>query len=93
MVAKVILFSFKYGEINNFLNSFYSRDLGLENFLSWQKEFSNPVDIAEIIAAFVDNSSSFDITMWISLDKNVFIKISPSIAEHIIKYLFERYPY
>ena len=42
MVAKVILFSFKYGEINNFLNSFYSRDLGLENFLSWQKEFSNP---------------------------------------------------
>lgn len=93
MVAKVILFSFKYGEINNFLNSFYSRNLGLENFLSWQKEFSNPVDIAEIIAAFVDNSSSFDITMWISLDKNVFIKISPSIAEHIIKYLFERYPY
>lgn len=93
MVAKVILFSFKYGEINNFLNSFYSRNLGLENFLSWQKEFSNPVDIAEIIAAFVDNSSSFDITMWVSLDKNVFIKISPSIAEHIIKYLFERYPY
>lgn len=93
MVAKVILFSFKYGEINNFLNSFYSSDLGLENFLSWQKEFSNPVDIAEIIAAFVDNSSSFDITMWVSLDKNVFIKISPSIAEHIIKYLFERYTY
>ena len=93
MSAKVILFSSKTGEINNFLNSFYSRNLGLENFLSWQKEFSNPVDIAEIIAAFVDNSSSFDITMWISLDKNVFIKISPSIAEHIIKYLFERYPY
>ena len=93
MFAKVILFSYKYGEINDFLNSFYTTNLGLEESLSWQKTFSNPVEISEIIAAFSDNDKSSTITMWISLDENVFIKISPSNSNYIIKYLFERYPY
>ncbi len=93
MVAKVILFSYKYGEINNFLSKFYTTNVGVEESLSWQKNFSNPVDMSEIIAAFVDNDSSYDITMWISLDEDVFIKISPQNADGVIKYLFERYPY
>ena len=93
MPAKIILFSYKYGEINNFLNKFYSKDLNLENSLSWQQDFSNPVDITEFIAAFVDNINSFSINMWITLDEDVYIKISPSNADNVIKYLFERYPY
>jgi len=93
MKAKVILFSDKYGEINNFLNKFYSNKSNHGNSTSWKKEFPNPVEISEFIAAFSDNSNSFDLTMWVSLDKDVFIKISPSNSEHIIKYLFERYPY
>ena len=93
MVAKVILFSYKYGEINNFLSKFYTTNVGVEESLSWQKNFSNPVDMSEIIAAFVDNDSSYDITMWISLDEDVFIKISPQNADGVIKYLFERCPY
>ena len=93
MVAKVILFSYKYGEINNFLSKFYTTNVGVEESLSWQKNFSNPVDMSEIIAAFVDNDSSYDITMWISLDEDVFIKISPQNADGVIKYLFERYTY
>lgn len=93
MKAKVILFSGKTDEINNFLNKFYSTKSDHSTSTSWQKEFPNPVEITEFIAAFADNSSSFDLTMWISLDKDVFIKISPSNSDHIIKYLFERYPY
>ena len=91
MKAKVILFSGKCGEINNFLNKFYSNKSEHGNSTSWQKEFPNPVEIAEFIAAFADNS--FELTMWICLDKDVFIKISPSNSNSIIKYLFERYPY
>jgi len=93
MKAKLILFSENSNEINNFLNKFYSNksDHGASN--SWQKEFPNPVEITEFIAAFADNSNSFNLTMWISLDKDVFIKISPSNYNNIIKYLFERYPY
>ena len=93
MNAKVILFSYKYGEINNFLNKFYTTNVDLEDAMSWQKIFTNPVEISEIIAAFVDNIETFEITMWISLDEDVFIKITSSNAENVIKYLFERYPY
>ena len=93
MNAKVILFSYKYGEINNFLSKFYTTNVGLEDSMSWQKIFTNPVEMSEIIAAFVDNSEAFEITMWISLDEDIFIKITPSNAENVIKYLFERYPY
>jgi len=93
MKAKVILYSEKSDEINNFLNKFYSNKSDHGESTSWKKEFPNPVEITEFIAAFADNSHSFDIVMWISLDENVFIKISPSNSNHIIKYLFERYPY
>ena len=93
MKAKVILFSGKSGEINNFLNMFYSSKSELHNSTSWKKEFPNPVEITEFIAAFVDNNHDFNLTMWISLDEDVFIKISPSNSNSIIKYLFERYPY
>lgn len=93
MNAKVILFSYKYGEINNFLSKFYTTNVGLEDSMSWQKIFTNPVEMSEIIAAFVDNIEAFEITMWISLDEDVFIKITSSNAENVIKYLFERYPY
>ena len=93
MVAKVILFSTKYGEINNFLSKFYNSHIKAENSLSWQKDFPNPVEISEIVAAFSDNNNNFDINMWISLDKDVFIKISPLNVNTVIKYIFERYPY
>lgn len=93
MVAKVILFSNKHGEISNFLNKFYNSHIQTENSLSWKKEFQNPIEISEIVAAFSDNNHHFDINMWISLDKDVFIKISPLNVNSVIKYIFERYPY
>lgn len=93
MEAKVFLFSDKCGEINNFLNKFYSNKSEYNNSSLWKKEFPNPVEITEFIAAFADNNNLFDLKMWISLDKDVFIKISPSNSNSIIKYLFERYPY
>ena len=93
MVAKVILFSCKNGEINNFLNKFYNSNFKNYNTLFWKKSFPNPVEISEFIAAFSDNNISFNIDMWISLDKDIFIKISPLNADIIIKYIFERYPY
>lgn len=94
MVAKVILFSRKHGELNNFLSKFYdNHNLGIEDSISWQKNFSNPIDITDFIAVFVDNVNFSNLTMWVSLDEDVFIKISSSNADNIIKYLFERYPY
>ena len=93
MVAKVILFSNKDGEINNFLKKFYNSNIPNKNLSSWKKDFPNPIEISEIAAAFSDNQNNFDINMWISLDKDVFIKISSLNVNVIIKYIFERYPY
>lgn len=93
MSAKVILLSHKTSEITNFLNKFYSTKIGIRNSFSWKKVFSNPIEISEIVAAYADNNCYFDLSMWISLDKDTFIKISPCNVDYIIKYLFERYPY
>ena len=93
MIAKIIIISNKFGEINKFLTEFYSKEQNLENVLSWQKQFSNPIEIPEFIGTFIDSFSNFEISMWISLDENVYIKISNSNSNDIIKYLFERYPY
>ncbi len=93
MIAKVILFSNKYGEINNFLSKFYTANVGIEESLSWQKNFSNPVDMSELIGTYADNLDSYNITMWISLDADIFIKITDKNVNNVIKYLLERYPY
>lgn len=93
MKAKVLLLGYKENEINNFLNKFYSNTSVTEYSSFWKKEFENPIEISEFIAVFADNINSFNLNMWISLDKDVFIKVSPSNSNNIIKYLFERYPY
>lgn len=93
MNVVVTLFSEKSGELNKFLSNFYNTNLNIENKLNWEKKFANPIELAEIIGIFVDNSDKYLITMWISLDKNIYIKITDINANLIIKYLFERYPY
>lgn len=93
MNAKVILLSKKDGDIQKFLNKFLNKKIELEKSNIWQKDFSNPIEISEIVAAFIDNIHSFNLIMWITLDKNIFIKVSPANSNDIIKYLFERYPY
>ena len=49
------------------------------------------VSITLIIAKITDDK--FDINMWISLDKDVFINVTDDNADKIIRYLYERYPY
>lgn len=93
MLAKVHLYSKKKGELNRFLSQFYDTHLDIEKDLTWQKKYANPIELAEIIGTFIDNSEDYAISMWISLDKNVFVHISQENADSIIKYLYERFPY
>ena len=89
----VHLSSKKKGELNKFLSSFYNTNLELEDSLTWQKKYANPVELAEIIGAYIDNSDYYALWMWICLDKNVFIQITSENADDVIKYLYERFPY
>ena len=93
MNATVNLFSEKKGELNRFPTNFYNTNLNIENKLNWEKKYANPIELAEIIGIFIDNIENYFISMWISLDKNTYIKVTDINADNIIKYLYERYPY
>lgn len=93
MLAKITLYSEKKGELNKFLSSFYNTNLDIENELKWEKESANPVELADIIGTFIDNSDNYLLNMWLSLDKDVFVNITSENADDIIKYLYERFPY
>lgn len=89
----VNLFSEKKGEINKFLSNFYNTDIGLNNNLNWQKKYDNPIEIADIVGTYIDNIDNYFLNMWISLDRGVYIHVTESNANDIIKYLYERFPY
>ncbi len=93
MIATINLYSNKKGELNRFLSSFYNTDLEIENNLNWENKYKNPIELADLIGTFVDNNDDFNITMWICLDKDLFIRVTEKNANDIIKYLYERFPY
>lgn len=93
MFATVNLYSTKKGELNNFLSRFYNTDLEIYNNLNWEKKYTNPIELAEIIGVYIDNSDLYNLKMLICIDKNLFITITEDNANDIIKYLYERFPY
>lgn len=89
----VNLYSDKKGEISRFLADFYRKNISLQNDLKWEKNFENPVEMADILGTFVDNKDLYKINMWISLDEDAFINVTENNADKLIRYLYERYPY
>lgn len=93
MEAGIYLYSTKKGEIQKFLDSFYGSNLTLENDLKWNKNFENPIEMNDMIAAFIENNDKYTLNMWISLDKGIYINVTDYNADHIIRYIYERFPY
>lgn len=93
MYTIVNLYSEKKGEILDFLNKFYNGSVDIPNDLKWEKSYNNPIEIAEIIGVFIDNSDKYKINMWISIDEGTFVNVTNNNADSIIKYLYERFPY
>lgn len=94
MSVTVNLYSQEHNEIKKFLSSFYDSDsIAISDNLKWEKDFSNPIEIADIVGVFIDNNDKFKINMWISLDENFFLNVTDDNSDKIIRYLFERFPY
>ena len=85
MFATVNLYSTKKGELNDFLSRFYNTDLEIYNNLNWEKKYTNPIELAEIIGVYIDNSDLYNLKMLICIDKNLFITITEDNANNIIK--------
>lgn len=88
----VSLYSMDNTQIEKFLTSYYENKINIENKLEWEQNYDNPIEIASIIGAFIDNSDKYEINMWISLDEGIFINVTEDNADKIIRYLYERYP-
>lgn len=93
MITVINLYSDKKGEIDKFLSKYYNTNLNLTESLKWEKDYINPIEMADIIGAFIDNKDKYNVNMWISLDKNIFINVTEHNVDQIIKYLYERFPY
>lgn len=76
-------------ELSTFLERFYNKkfEKSIENIT-----FENPIEMVDLISAVIDNNDKYNISAWINLDEDIFIKISNSNLNDIIKYLYERYP-
>lgn len=94
MNAIIRLYSDENGEILSFLSRFFeNKQITLENELVWQKEYENPLEMVDMMGALIENQEDFKINMWISLDQDLFINITKSSINDVIRYLYERYPY
>ncbi len=96
MQSIVRLYSSDSSEIEKFLIHFYgSSSFERNNFINnqWHKNYPNPIEIVDIIGAYVENIEKYNITMWVSIDNGVFIKVTEDNADELIRYLYERFPY
>ena len=92
MNSSITLYSIDKREIERFLCSFFLHEIVL-NECKWERFYQNPVEMADIIGVFIDNSDNFKINMWASIDQGFWVNITNKNANQIIKYLFERFPY
>ncbi len=94
MQVLVRLYSVFPNEIERFLIHFYGNDFVVpKNTKQWQKEYPNPIEIVDIISVYVENIDDYNLSMWISIDSGVFIKVTTDNSDELIRYLFERFPY
>ncbi len=93
MKTTINFYSETDGEIKKFLEQYYSKNFNLDNNLVFQKEYDNPIDMIDIISCFIDNNNKFKMTLWISLDTDVYICVTDNNIDNLIKYIYERYPY
>ncbi len=92
-MVTVNLFSEKSGEVNKFLSQLYNTNLNIEEQKSWEKNYANPVEVADIIGIYIDNIDNYTLNMWVSLDTGIYLHITDENGNAIIKYLYERFPY
>ena len=91
--SSISLYSTKEGEIKDFLTSFYNEKISLDNNLKHNIFFENPVEMTDMIGTFIENNDDYQINMWISFDKHVYINVTEHNADKIIRYIYERFPY
>ena len=92
MECVINLYSETPGQIQKFLELFYSTNVKLDDNLFWGKSYQNPIDMIEFISCFIDNHEKFKINLWVSIDNGIFINVTEENIDELIKYIYERFP-
>ena len=87
---KISLYCENENILSCFLNKYYNKNLPntMEDI-----SFDNPIELVDLISIIIDNNDKYPISAWINLYEDIYIKITNSNVNEIIKYLYERYPY
>ena len=87
---KISLYCENENLLSTFLNKYYNKDIPntMEDI-----SFDNPIELVDLISVVIDNTDKYPISACINLDEDIYIKITNSNINEIIKYLYERYPY
>ncbi len=98
MSLLVSLSSFNNGEIKNFLERFYQKDIIMDDDVAqWAYTFRKPLDAIDLICAIIDNDHQFNISVDIQMDNGNVHNVTSLNCNDIIKgllYLFsEECPY
>ena len=92
MSITINLVSEKYGELEQFLSNYFEKDMLVDSdTLEWTYTFRKPLDSVSMINAIIDNSDIYSFTPWISMDKDLFIKIEENNHNDLVKYIFDRF--
>lgn len=91
----IYLFSTNLYSIDEFLSKFFENknSPNINIFDNYKISYNNPVEMSDLISAIIDNNDKYNISVWINLDKDLYLKVTSNNVNDIIKYLFERYPY
>ncbi|HEX2944655.1 MAG TPA: hypothetical protein VHT96_01715 [Clostridia bacterium] len=89
MSLTVNLWSRKTGELKNFLESYYDKDMGVNDDQGeWACVYIKPLEAVDIISAVMDNSDRYQITILIQVDGGQLHHVTAENHNEIIKDIF-----
>ena len=93
MAVNISLISEEYNVINSFLELFFDNKITVDkDTYEWDYCLKNNLDSINLISSLMDNKELYpSLTLWISFDPNLFIKVKDDNYESIIQYIANRY--
>ncbi|MCR4434772.1 MAG: hypothetical protein QHH06_04130 [Clostridiales bacterium] len=89
MSALISLWSRKTGEIKKFLESYYQKEIEMDDDVErWIYVYNKPLDVVDMISTVMDNNDKYDIAVCLQIDKGDIHPVTVENLNDIIKGIF-----
>jgi len=90
MSIVVYLISGINGEIKRFLESFYEKEINMDNDVGkWIYVYNKPIEAVDIMSAVIDNNDNYKISLCIQLGDGDIHHVNKNNCNDIIRGIFE----